>query len=72
MLSVSAEVGVQCFDILALYNVWLCISALCVLQCAKNSVESGRLSNISLNLSRMVFRVTAKSPLGATSYSKFN
>jgi hypothetical protein len=37
---------------------WLCVGVLCALQCAENSVGSGRQSHGCLNVWRMSFRVT--------------
>ena len=54
----SAGVGGQCVGIFSSLQGWLCVGVLCALQCAKNSVGSGRQSHVSLNLSRMLFRVT--------------
>ncbi len=54
----SAGVGGLCVGIFSSLQGWLCVGVLCALQCAKNSVGSGRQSHVSLNLSRMLFRVT--------------
>ena len=54
----SAGVGGLCVGIFSSLQGWLCVGALCALQCAKNSVGSGRQSHANLNLSRMLFRVT--------------
>ena len=43
---------------LALLQGWLCVGILCALQCAKNSVGSGRQSHVSLYMCRMFNRVT--------------
>jgi hypothetical protein len=54
----SAGVGGLCVGIFSSLQGWLCVGVLCALQCAKNSVGSGRQSHVSFNLSRMLFRVT--------------
>ena len=54
----SAGVGGLCVGIFSSLQGWLCVWVLCALQCAKNSVGSGRQSHVSLNFSRMLFRVT--------------
>ena len=50
--------GGLCVGIFSSLQGLVCVWALCALQCAKNSVGSGRQSHVSLNLSRMLFRVT--------------
>ena len=54
----SAGVGGLCVGIFSSLQGWLCVRVLCALQCAKNSVGSCRQSHGSLNLCRMLFRVT--------------
>ena len=54
----SAGVGGLCVGIFSSLQGWLCVGVLCALQCAKNSVGSGRQSHGCLNFSRMSFRVT--------------
>ena len=54
----SAGVGRLCVGIFSSLQGRLCVKVLCALQCAKNSVGSGRQSHANLNLSRMLFRVT--------------
>ena len=54
----SAGVSRLCVGIFSSLQGWLCVWILCALQCAKNSVGSCRQSHVSLNLSRMLFRVT--------------
>ena len=54
----SAGVGGLCVGIFSSLQGWLCVRVLCFLQCAKNSVGSCRQSHVSLNLCRMLFRVT--------------
>ena len=54
----SAGVRGLCVGIFSSLQGWLCVKVLCALQCAKNNVGSGRQSHVSLNLSRMLFRVT--------------
>ena len=48
----------MCVGIFSSLQGWLCVGALRVLQCAKNSVGSCRKSHGGLNVSRMLFRVT--------------
>lgn len=57
----SAGVGGLCVGIFSSLQGWLCVGVLCALQCAKNSVGSCRQSHVSLNFSRMLFRVTYNS-----------
>ena len=54
----SAGVGGLCVGIFSSLQGWLCVRVLCALQCAKNSVGSGRQSHGCLNVCRMSFRVT--------------
>ena len=54
----SAGVGGLCVGIFSSLQGWLCVGVLCALQCAKNSVGSGRQSHGCLNVCRMSFRVT--------------
>ena len=54
----SAGVGGQCVGIFSSLQGWLCVWVLCALQCAKNSVGSGRQSHGCLNMCRMFNRVT--------------
>ena len=53
-----AGVGGLSVGIFSSLQGWLCVLVLCALQCAKNSVGSGRQNHVNLNLSRMLFRVT--------------
>ena len=54
----SSGVGGLCVGIFSSLQGWLCVGVLCALQCAKNSVGSGRQSHGCLNVCRMSFRVT--------------
>ena len=54
----SAGVGGLCVGIFSSLQGWLCVRISCALQCAKNSVGSGRQSQRCLNVCRMLFRVT--------------
>ncbi len=54
----SAGVGGLCVGIFSSLQGWLCVGVLCALQCAKNSVGSGRQSHGCLNMCRMSVRVT--------------
>ena len=54
----SAGVGGLCFGIFSSLQGWLCVGILCALQCAKNSVGSGRQSHGCLYMYRMFNRVT--------------
>ena len=54
----SAGVGGLCVGIFSSLQGWLCVGVLCALQCAKNSVGSGRQSHGCLNVCKMSFRVT--------------
>ena len=54
----SAGVGGLCVGIFSSLQGWLCVGVLCALQCAKNSVGSGRQSHGCLYMCRMLFRVT--------------
>ena len=57
MISIpSAGVGGLCVSIFSSLQGWLCVGALCALQCAKNSVESGRQSHGCLSMCRMFNR----------------
>jgi len=50
--------GLGALAFLALLQGWFCFGALCALQCAKNSVGSGRQSHGYLYMCRMFNRVT--------------
>ncbi len=50
--------GLGALAFLALCKVGFCVGVLCALQCAKNSVGSGRQSHGWLNLCRVFNRVT--------------
>ena len=54
----SAGVGGLCVGIFSSFQGWLCVGVLCALQCAKNSVGSGRQSHGCLYMCRMFNRVT--------------
>ena len=54
----SDGVGGLCVGIFSSLQGWLCVRVLCFLQCAKNSVGSGRQSHGCLIVCRMSFRVT--------------
>ena len=54
----SAGVGGLCVGIFSSLQGWLCVGVLCALQCAKNSVGSGRQSHGCLCMCRMFNRVT--------------
>ena len=49
----SAGVGGLCVGIFSSLQGWLCVGVLCALQCAENSVGSGRQSHGCLNVWRM-------------------
>jgi hypothetical protein len=50
--------GGLCVGIFSSLQGWLCVGVLCALQCAKNSVGSGRQSHGCLYMCRMFNRVT--------------
>ena len=54
----SAGVSGLCVGIFSSLQGWLCVWVLCALQCAKNSVGSGRQNHGCLNVYRTLFRVT--------------
>jgi hypothetical protein len=54
----SAGVGGLCVGIFSSLQGGLCVGVLCALQCAKNSVVSGRQGHGCFYMCRMLFRVT--------------
>ena len=51
---------------------WFCVGVLCALQCAKNSVGSGRQSHGSLYMCRMLNRVTHNNVINALDEALIN